>query len=244
MKLLILASGRGSRLKKNTLNKPKCLVHVLKKPIISYVIPSFNQFKEVIMVVGYKSNQIKTYLRNITKVRFINNPNFSTTNMVESLFLANDYINDDVIIIYSDIIFDLNLLEELKKTTCSTVPIYKNWYALWQKRMNEKTILLDAEDLKIENKKIISIGEEIGNIVPDYQFMGIIKINKNDYKKLYEFYLSINDKKIDLTGFLNKCIHNDIMNFSYLKTIKEWMEIDTEKDLTVAEQILKLRHNS
>ena len=35
MKLLILASGKGSRLNKLT-KKPKCLVNVLNKPIISY----------------------------------------------------------------------------------------------------------------------------------------------------------------------------------------------------------------
>ena len=53
--------------------------------------------------------------------------------MVESLFLAKDYINDDVIISYSDIIFDLNILKELRQNKYSTIPIYKNWLSLWQK---------------------------------------------------------------------------------------------------------------
>ena len=57
--------------------------------------------------------------------------------MVESLFLAKDYINDDVIISYSDIIFDLNILKELRQNKYSTIPIYKNWFSLLQKRMKK-----------------------------------------------------------------------------------------------------------
>ena len=53
MKLLILASGKGSRLNKLTKKKPKCLVNVLNKPIISYLTPSFDLFTQVIFVVGY-----------------------------------------------------------------------------------------------------------------------------------------------------------------------------------------------
>ena len=58
-------------------------------------------------------------------------------------------------------------------------------------------------------------------------------------KKLYKFYLSINDKSIDLTSFLNESISNKILNLYYLKTTREWIEIDSEKDLYVAEKILK-----
>ena len=69
--------------------------------------------------------------------------------------------------------------------------------------------------------------------------MGILKLNKNDFKKLYKFYLSINDKSIDLTSFLNESIRNKILNLHYLQTTREWIEIDSEKDLCVAEKILK-----
>ena len=36
---------------------------------------------------------------------FIENLNFSSTNMVESLFVCNKYVKDDVVVCYSDIIF-------------------------------------------------------------------------------------------------------------------------------------------
>ena len=70
MKLLILASGKGSRLNKLT-KKPKCLVNVLNKPIISYLTPSFDLFTQVIFVVGYKSDKIKAHLRNYSNLNLL-----------------------------------------------------------------------------------------------------------------------------------------------------------------------------
>ena len=44
-------------------------------------------------------------------------------------------------------------------------------------------------------------------------------------------------KKIDLTKFLNR-INKKIIDLYHLKTDKFWMEIDSEKDLSVAENVL------
>ena len=239
MQLIILASGRGLRLGKYTRNKPKCLVNVCNNAIISYIMPIFKFYKEVIFISGYKSEILQNYLKYIPNLIFIENLNFSSTNMVESLFICNKYVKDDVVISYSDIIFDLNILKILNKCTRSTIPIYKNWLKLWKKRMNKNEILNDAEELKFNNKKITMIGEKIEKKLPQYQFMGISKLMKNDYKKLSKFYFSCADKKIDFTKFLNMAINKKIIDLYHLKTDKFWMEIDSEKDLSVAENAMK-----
>ena len=118
--------------------------------------------------------------------------------MVESLFVCNKYVKDDVVVCYSDIIFDLSILKILNKCPQSTIPIYKNWLKLWRKRMNKNEILNDAEELKF-NKKITMIGEKIKDKLPQYQFMGISKLMKNDYEKLSKFYAQI--KKLILLNF-------------------------------------------
>jgi len=55
MQLVILASGKGSRLKNKTKKIPKCLVKVNKISIIDYNEKFINKFKKVIIVTGYKS---------------------------------------------------------------------------------------------------------------------------------------------------------------------------------------------
>ena len=52
--------------------------------------------------------------------------------------------------------------------------------------------------------------------------------------------------KIDLTKFLNMAINKKIIDLYHLKTDKFWMEIDSEKDLSVAENVLRttlIEHN-
>ena len=113
--------------------------------------------------------------------------------------------------------------------------------------MNKNEILNDAEELKFNKKKITVIGEKIKDKLPQYQFMGISKLMKNDYEKLSKFYFACADKKIDLTKFLNTAINKKIIDLYYLKTDKFWMEIDSEKDLSVAENVLRtnslIEHN-
>ena len=47
MILLLLASGRGSRLRSLTEDKPKCLVKVNRKPILYYSLSLFEQFDKI-----------------------------------------------------------------------------------------------------------------------------------------------------------------------------------------------------
>ena len=61
MQLIILASGKGSRLKEKTSKKPKCLVEVNGKPIIDYMSILIEK-KNTLIVTGYRANLLKKNL--------------------------------------------------------------------------------------------------------------------------------------------------------------------------------------
>ncbi len=64
MNLVVLASGRGSRLGRITKNKPKCLVKVnKKKTILDHISENFYLFEKVIIVTGYKAQILKNKYR-------------------------------------------------------------------------------------------------------------------------------------------------------------------------------------
>ena len=84
--------------------------------------------------------------------------------------------------------------------------------------MKKKSLKMSR--FKNKKKKVVSIGGKILKVFPQYQFMGILKLNKNDFKKLYKFYLSINDKSIDLTSFLNESISNKNLKSVLFKNYK------------------------
>ena len=235
MDLLVLASGRGSRLKKATSKQPKCFVQVNKKKIIDYISENFIKFDNIIISTGYRSNLLK---RRFPLVKFAHNKNYLITNMVYSMFCASNLIKSDVIISYSDIIFDPLILNKMINLEKTHMPLFKNWEKYWKKRMSNKEINFDAENLVTKKDKIVSIGEKILNKRPKLQFMGLIRLRYKDFFKLKKFFKKINNPKIDMTSFINLAIKNKIITMNFFETKKFWFEIDNVKDRKVAEKYL------
>lgn len=235
MQLIVLASGRGSRLKKLTKKIPKCLVSVRSKTIIDYISENFRKFNQTIILTGYKSNLIDKKFINLKKVK---NEKYMSTNMVYSLFCAKKFVKQDVIISYSDIIFDDQIIDKMINFNKTHIPLNKKWLNLWQKRMNKKKINMDAEDLITSKSKVISIGNKIINKRPKLQFMGLIKIKYKDFIKLYKFFKTLNNPTIDMTSFLDIALKNKIISLGYFETSRYWFEIDNAKDKKIAEKFL------
>ena len=231
MDLIILASGKGSRLKSLTKNKPKCLLKIKGKSIIGRILESSNFFKKKIIVTGYKSLELQ---KNISDCIIVKNKDFYKSNMVHSLFKAKRYINDDIIVTYADIIYSPIILKKLIKENKTSIPLNINWKKHWLDRMPSNKIHLDAENVIVKNGKVLEIGTKILSKLPKYQFMGIILIKKNDFFKMYKFYKSIKNIKVDMTTFLNLYIKHRKKGLGMISTNKYWYEIDNQKDYKVA----------
>lgn len=233
MNLVILASGMGTRLNKKI---PKCLVSINNKTILERIINISQEFEKVIIVGGYKINLIKKIINNKKNIYIINNKDFKTTNMVESFFKAYNKIDKDVIITYSDILFDQSLFKKMISFNKNHLLLKSNWRKTWSLRMSEKKLKLDAEDIKTKKNEIISIGDKIKKKLPKYQFMGLIRINYRNLKSVKTFYTKIKNKKVDFTNFINLLIKNKIIRFKFKGTKKSWFEIDNKKDLLIAKK--------
>tara|TARA_B100000242_G_C43042452_1_gene486383 strand:+ start:143 stop:853 length:711 start_codon:yes stop_codon:yes gene_type:complete len=236
MQLIVLAAGKGSRLPNKFRNKPKCMTEINGKSILEHNKSFFLKFKKRIIITGYKSKLINNYAKK-NNFRIIKNKNYSSTNMVYSLFLAKKFVNDDVLVCYGDIIFDSKIFNVLNKFN-NLVPLNMNWLSLWKKRMNTNLIKKDAENVKIKNKQLIEIGTKFKKF-PDCQFMGLIKISKNNFFVLENFFKSFCNKKIDMTNFLNFVIKNKICKFYVQKVKNFWFEIDTHNDIKITSKILR-----
>tara|TARA_B100001121_G_C18698451_1_gene626140 strand:- start:3650 stop:4378 length:729 start_codon:yes stop_codon:yes gene_type:complete len=238
MIVIMLCAGKGSRLKSKTSNLPKCMVKVKKKTIIDWSDDFRKKFNKTIIVCGYKKEILINKFKNNQKIDFSINKIYYKTNMVHSLFSVNrsKIKNQDLVVCYSDIIFNPNIYKKFYKNNFTFLPVNINWFKIWKKRMPLEKIKDDAEDLKIKGKKIISIGGKIGKIMPKFQFMGLIKIMNKDFFKLKKFYKNL-DKNIDFTSFLNQAIKKKIIDIRYIKSRTEWYEIDSLKDLKYTESV-------
>jgi len=173
---LILAAGQGSRLMPLTADKPKCMVEFRGRPIIDYLIDAFDKtdLNEIAVVTGYKRRALEAYLRS-RNIHFYNNPVFDQTNMVSTLFAAEEKLVQDVVVSYSDIIYGPSVLQKIADAKLDiSVVVDNRWRELWEMRMEDP--LSDAESLKIENGSIVDIGRsEVTYEEIDGQFIGLVK---------------------------------------------------------------------
>ena len=187
-------------------------------------------FKNVYIVTGFKKHNIEKIYRKNKFVKLINNHLFHKTDMVYSIFLGLNIIQDDTIITYSDIFYDKGVLKKLmKKESFIKIPVKKNWKQIW--KIRKKLHKNDAENLVIKNNLLI----EIGNKVTDYkktkyQFMGLVYFPKKYIKKLYDWYILLKNKNVQTTAFLNYLIENNI-KIKTFKTDKYWYEFDDFEDI-------------
>ena len=93
------------------------------------------------------------------------------------------------------------------------MPLNKNWLSVWKKRMNRKKIMKDAENVGTKKNILLTIGEKIKSKLPKYQYMGLFKLKKNDFLKLSIYFKKIQNKKIDMTSFLDKSIKKIKLSF-------------------------------
>ena len=181
-------------------------------------------------MTGYKSQKIKEFIKEF-KLKQIHSKDYYKTNMVHSLFKVNKIESNFVMICYGDIIFDNKIYNDLNKNKFQNfMPIKENWLDVWKGRMKMRKIYIDAEDIVVKKGFIISLGGKLKNSLPKYQYMGLLKLKTKDFFKLKIFYKKLNNKKIDLTSFINLALLGKVIKIKALVTKKYWFEIDNQKD--------------
>ena len=189
MRSIILAAGKGSRMKNLTQSKPKCLLIYKNKNIIDWQIRAMkkNNIKKICIITGFKNKLLNKY-----KYKKIFNKRWKETNMVYSLMCAKKWLkNKSFLVSYSDIYYDANTLKLLFKSKDDISITYDpNWLRLWKKRF--KKPLSDAETFKIDkNSNLLEIGKKTKNIKNiEGQYMGLLKFTPKGWAKAIRICLS------------------------------------------------------
>jgi len=120
LKALIVAAGKGSRLKNLTRNKPKPLIQLLGLSLIERVILTAKQagINDFVVVIGYLGDKIKEKLGNGeiygVKISYIENKEWQRGNGV-SVLKAKELLKENFFLLMSDHIFDAKILKELSQ---------------------------------------------------------------------------------------------------------------------------------
>lgn len=226
---VILAAGRGSRLKELSNNKPKPFINLYKsKKIIDYQVSVLRKIhvKKIIIVIGYKKNFFYKKFKDHKDVSFLYNKDWKTSNVLKSFSIALSKINDDFIFVHADSIVEMRLYKKFLKSKISILPFKK-----------KKKYPLEDMKLYVRKNKIYLTKKNISNVSPKGEFLGIAFFKKGLIIELKKK-IKILKKNNNFSKMFFEDLINKISNHYKLKTMNinkiKFVEIDFEDDLNLA----------
>lgn len=235
MKAIILAAGRGSRMKSLTDERPKCLVELRGKPLLEWQLESLRAagISDIAVVTGYKRELLAE--RGLSE---FHNPRWAETNMVSSLACAESWLEGQPCIVsYSDIFYSHVAVQSLINSDAALAVTYDpNWLQLWTERFGDP--LLDAETFRLTATHTLA---EIGNkpqSVDDVQgqYMGLLRFTPEGWAEVVRLRAELSPQQRDsmhMTNTLQRVIDAGRVPIAAVAYTGEWGEVDSSEDLSV-----------
>ncbi len=241
MKAIILAAGMSRRFGEFLGGKPKCLLEVNGRPLLQRQVQLLRKcgIKELVIVRGYNAEAIE-----VEGARYFFNSAFETTNMVHSLFCAEEALSGDVLLAYADLLYDFESLSRIVNASAAPVSVAADmqWDAYYRARYDDPFI--EAESLVLKADCRI---EEIGEANPprhkiQAQYVGLIRLNSEGSKLFRSYYHKFEMQfknrewlrkrqfeKAHMTDFLQGLI-NEGVRVQAVPINGGWLEFDSPSD--------------
>ena len=129
MRALILNSGMGRRMGALTKEHPKCMTEISgQETILSRQLKLLvgAGIKDIVITTGLFDTVLVEYCKSLgfpLRYTFVNNPRYKETNYIYSIYCARQELDDDLILMHGDLVFDPEVLKMVIHSTksCMTV---------------------------------------------------------------------------------------------------------------------------
>jgi len=155
---VVLAAGKGVRLKPLTENIPKVMVEVKGKPIVEYIIEKLRSLgiDDIALVVNYKKETVEEYFKDSVKYIEQKEP-LGTANAV---YVAKDFVKEDkFLLIYGDVFFTDDLKDFVKeKPTVMAVFEVEDAGVFGRVRIEDEKVVDIVEKDGVKSPGIVNAG--------------------------------------------------------------------------------------
>jgi len=240
---VILAAGRGKRLEELSASKPKPLVEVNGKSILSNLVESMIEsgIQRIVLVVGYKSEQIIEHLQKYitaAEIIYITNEIWETTNNIYSLWLANEYLEDGFTLFEADVIFDRKIISTILQRPDNNVMLIDKY----TDKMNGTVVACDKKN-NVTNVYLKRNQPDNFDFSNKFKTVNFYKIGREFYQDFFkdklETYINNNDVSYYYEAIIKDGIDEGYSFYGLQTNPYKWWEIDTKDDLRIAENIFK-----
>ena len=162
MKCLIIAAGRGERLKQK--GAPKPLIPVLGVPMIARVIHTAARVgvDDFFVVTGYEGKRLQTYLKSLArerglKITCLENPDWTRENGL-SVLKAREFLREPFLLLMGDHLIEEKTLKRLMETG----PFEDGIRLVVDRRCEDALVdMADATKVRLEGPRVVQIGKDL-----------------------------------------------------------------------------------
>ncbi|WP_028454391.1 phosphocholine cytidylyltransferase family protein [Chitinilyticum litopenaei] len=230
---IILAAGRGSRMRELTEAQPKCFNILHGRRLLDWQLAALRGagVQDVAIVRGYLAESFAE------PVHYFENPRWSESNMVRTLLAADAWLSsDDCIVSYSDIVYTATTVRALAGDASPLAISYDPaWLQLWSRRFADP--LADAESFRrTADGALLTIGERCASVDEiEGQYMGLLKFTPQGWAAVKALLAGLSDAdvdRLDMTSLLRRLLAAGI-RIGTVAVIGPWGEVDEPGDLAL-----------
>jgi len=234
---LILAAGKGTRLRKTSHGLPKPLVHFRGKPILEHIILGAHQagINQFVIVVGYGSDLIRCWFNNRFRgkvsVRWVDNPEYEKQNGISAL-KAREELHENFLLLMADHVFEPRtakvLIEQPLAPDETILAVDPNVDRIFD--------LDDATKVRRDGNYIVDIGKEIAHY--DALDTGMFLCSPALFDTLQ---LVVKDGNCSLSDGMRQLAQNRRLRAIEIGEAG-WQDLDTPEALAYAESTFGAHH--
>lgn len=240
MKAIIIAAGKGSRLKHYTEDLPKCMLEFEGKTLLQRQIEAFNAngITDISVIKGYAREKI-----DYPNLKYYINDDYENNNILNSLFYAEEKMDGPLIVSYCDILFEKGVVAKLLESPHDiSIVVDTDWKDYYQGR--EEHPIEEAENVVLgENNKVMTIGKEFADKFNTHgEFIGMMKFTENGIEVFKQHFHRAKqlfcDKPFQEAKTFEKAYLTDLIQYMVDGGVpihaaiieRGWKEIDTIED--------------
>jgi phosphoenolpyruvate phosphomutase len=238
---IVLAASRGKELGDLTADKPKAMIPVRGKSLLSHIVTGYNAvgLKRISVVRGYRSDAFT-----LTGLHYVDNPDFAETGELASLALAleADPDNDsDLYISYGDVLFKQYILDILSDVDSPfAIVVDADWRdSVNRGRSADYVTCSEPQSRRSFYHKILleTAGEDLPESETHGEWMGFLKITSSAMPILRETVSRLmadpENRKAKLFELLME-LKNQEQEIQVMYTTGHWLDVDSVDDLVAA----------
>jgi choline kinase len=238
MRAVILAAGRGQRLGKYTVDRPKCLVELRGRTLLDRQVAALRAAgaDEVAVVAGWRAE-----LFDDSGLTVFLNERWAQSTMVESLAAAHPWLREGpVLVSYGDIVYSAATARALAAAQEHLAIAYDpDWQSLWDRRFTDP--LDDAETFRLDDSGLLA---EIGGRPSSAaevqgQYVGLLKFTPAAWAHVRAVLLTdVAAQGLDMTGLLSFLLREHRLAVGVTPVSGPWCEFDHPSDVEVGMGVL------